>query len=175
MPCRPALNRSVRPRTSLLAYAGRINARFPLSAPGFGTLCRTLQRHSPPGTAPLGIKALTATPTEKLTFAIGPISLRSPTATRLIEATAGSSFRVRYLPPGSLFLDGSACSPTGMLGRNMASGAPVRSLHCSPVPLLTAPAQRSEARRWASPVDAGCSERPFTRPQRPIPFRNPPR
>jgi len=61
-----------------------------------------------------------------------------------------------------------------MLGRNMAPKQPDHSLPYSPVQLLAELAQRSAARCKRCLGGAGCSERPFARPQRLPPFRKPP-
>ena len=55
------------------------------------------------GFRPLRITALKRFRGQKPTVAVRPISLRSPPTSSLITAASGSSFQVRYVPPGSPF------------------------------------------------------------------------
>jgi hypothetical protein len=89
----------------LLAYLGKINAHRPLPDRFFRVSNPSPSRRSPSGFTPSGSLHPAHQRTEKFALTFRPISVRSPSAEVFLISTAiGSSFLVRYIPSGLLFL-----------------------------------------------------------------------
>ena len=91
------------PSSRRFRRAGKISTGYPL--PDSRSAAQPLPRLSAPrqGFWPPRITASIQFRDRKLTVAVRPISLRSPPASSLITSASGSSFQVRYVPPGSPF------------------------------------------------------------------------
>jgi hypothetical protein len=84
----------------------------PVASASFERLPAWAFRSVPPlwGVTPSGSQDPERLPSGKLTLTVRPIFLRSPLPL-LVSCSLGSSFRIRYVPPGSLFHEplGTTC------------------------------------------------------------------
>lgn len=99
------------PPRAVLSGAGRIGTGNPL--PDSCPAAPPLSRISTPlrGSCPHRIAASTRSSGRELALAFRPISLRSPPASSFSPPACGSSFPVRYVPPGSLFREPLGTNP----------------------------------------------------------------
>lgn len=99
------------PPRAVFSSAGRIATGNPL--PDSCPTAQPLSWISAPlrGFCPHRIAASTRSSGRELALAFRPISLRSPPASSFSPSARGSSFQVRYVPPGSLFREPLGTTP----------------------------------------------------------------